>query len=62
MRIHPTINISQLKVYHDGSASFPTRPFPLTRPEPVVVNDDGTPEWEVERIPDHRRYGRRKIL
>jgi hypothetical protein len=37
MKIHPTINISQLKEYHDGSDAFPTRPAPLTRPAPVVV-------------------------
>ena len=34
----------------------------LTRPEPVAVSNDGAPEWEVERILDHRRSGRRKIL
>jgi hypothetical protein len=62
MKIHPTINISQLKEYHDGSAAFPARPVPLTRPEPVAVTNDGAPEWDVERILDHRRYGRRKIL
>ena len=62
MKIHPTINISQFKEYHDGSAAFPTRPAPLTRPDPEAVTNDGAPEWEVERILDHRRYGRRKIL
>lgn len=62
LKIHPTINISQLKEYHDGSAAFPTRPTPLTRPEPAAINNDGTAEWSVERILDHRRYGRRKIL
>jgi hypothetical protein len=62
MRIHPTINISQLKEYHDGSAAFPTRPISLTRPEPIVGTNDGAPEWEVERILDHRRYGRKKVL
>jgi hypothetical protein len=62
MRIHPTINISQLKEYHDGSAAFPTRPAPLTRPEPAAINNDGSPEWAVERILDHRRSGRKKTL
>ena len=62
LKIHPTINISQLKEYHDGSAAFPTRPAPLTRPPPEVVNNDGSAEWVVERILDHRRYGRRKVL
>jgi hypothetical protein len=62
MRIHPVINISQLREHHDGSAAFPSRPTPLTRPEPEAVSNDGAPEWSVERILDHRRYGRRKIL
>jgi hypothetical protein len=62
LKIHPTINVSQLKEYHDGSAAFPSRPTPLTRPEPEAVSNDGAPEWLVERILDHRRYGRRKIL
>ena len=62
MKIHPTINISQLKEYHDGTAAFPTRPSPLTRPEPTAITNDGTMDWEVERVLDHRRYGRKKIL
>lgn len=62
MRIHPVINVSQLKEYHDGAAAFPSRPVPLTRPEPAAVTNDGAPEWEVERILDHRRAGRRKVL
>jgi len=61
-RIHPVINVSQLKEYHDGTAAFPDRPTPLTRPPPVAVEDNGAPEWEVERILDHRRQGRRKVL
>ena len=52
----------RVKEYHDGSTSFPTRPIPLTRPEPVAITNDGSPEWAVERILDHRRYGRRKVL
>lgn len=62
MKIHPTINISQLKEYHDGLAAFPSRPAPLTRPEPAAIANDGSAEWDVERILDHRRFGRRKIL
>ena len=62
MKIHPTINISQLKEYHDGLAAFPSRPAPITRPEPAAIANDGAAEWEVERILDHRRFGRRKIL
>ena len=62
MRIHPTVNVSHLKPYHDGSAAFPTRPAPLTRPEPIAQPNDGAPDWEVERILDHRRQGRHKVL
>ena len=62
LKIHPTINVSQLKEYHDGSAAFPARPAAITRPEPAAVTNDGAPEWEVERILDHRSYGRRKVL
>jgi len=61
-RIHPVINVSQLKEYHDGTAAFPDLPTPLTRPPPVAVEEEGEPEWEVESILDHRRQGRRKTL
>jgi hypothetical protein len=62
LKIHPTINVSHLKQYIDGSAAFPSRPADITRPEPVAGPNDGSPEWEVERILDHRRYGRNKVL
>ena len=58
MKIHAVQNVSLLKRYKDGSASFPDRPQPLTRPEPVAVEDSGSPAWEVERILDHRHIGR----
>jgi hypothetical protein len=61
-RIHPVINVSRLKEYHDGTAAFPDRPTPLTRPPPVAVNEDGEGDWAVERILDHRRQGRRRTL
>jgi hypothetical protein len=62
LRIHPTINVSQLKEWHDGTAAFPDRPTPLTRPAPVAAEDNGAPAWEVERVLDHRRFGRRKVV
>ena len=54
------INVSQLKEYRDGTDLFPNRPQPLTRPDPVAKEDSGAPEWEVERILDHKTRGRSK--
>jgi hypothetical protein len=62
IKIHPVVNISQLKHYREGVTLFPDRPTPLTRPEPVVVEDNGAEEWEVKRILDHRYVGRVKRL
>lgn len=59
LRIHPTINISQLKAYHDGSDAFPFRPQPHSRPEPVSNEDNGAPSYDVERILDKRSSRRR---
>jgi hypothetical protein len=50
MQIHPVLNISRLKVYHDGHAAFPSRPRLHDRPAPVVSKEDGTDVFEVERI------------
>ena len=46
MKIHPVVNVSQVKKYH-GS---------LQRPPPIVI--DGEEEYQVEDILDHRRSGR----
>ena len=54
LKIHPVINISHLKEYRDGVLSFPDRPVPLTRPEPEALDDNGAPEWLVDRLLDHR--------
>jgi hypothetical protein len=43
-----------LKEYHDGANAFPNRPTQITRPDPIAVEDNGAPEWEVERVLDHR--------
>ena len=52
-----------LKLFKDGSAQFPDRPIPFNRPPPVVTEDSGSPEFEVERVLDHRWSGRgRKVL
>jgi hypothetical protein len=63
LRIHPVINISHLKEYHDGTRAFPDRPVRLTRPEPAAIDDNGAPAWSVDRLLDHRkvRRGARQI-
>lgn len=58
LKIHPVINISHLKEYRDGVLAFPDRPAPLTRPEPEALDDNGAPEWRVDRLLDHRKVRR----
>ena len=58
LKIHPVINISHLKEYRDGVRAFPDRPVRLTRPEPEAIDDNGAPEWLVERLLDHRKIKR----
>ena len=41
-------------------SSFPDRPVSITRPEPEAVDDNGTPEWLVHRLLDHRKVKRGK--
>jgi hypothetical protein len=62
MKIHPVFNVNKLKLYQDGVVAFPHRPTSITRPEPIAVEDNGAPVFEVERILDHRRSGRRKVI
>jgi hypothetical protein len=57
LKIHPVINISNLKEYHDGVEKFPDRPLVLNRPDPVAVEDSGSPIFEVDKILDHRKIG-----
>ena len=58
LKIHPVINIGHLKEYHDGVRAFPDRPVRLTRPEPEALDDNGAPEWLVDRLLDHRKVKR----
>ena len=58
LKIHPVINISHLKEYRDGARAFPDRPVLLTRPEPEALDDNGAPEWVVDRLLDHRKVKR----
>ena len=58
LKIHPVINISHLKEYRDGAQAFPDRPVTLTRPPPEALDDNGAPEWLVDRLLDHRTVKR----
>jgi len=55
-RIHPVINISQLKPYHDGAKEFPHRSPAPSRPPPVTAHPTmaSESEWEAEEILDSR--------
>jgi len=54
LRIHPVINVSQLKLYRDGSREFPYRPVAAARPPPQAADAHGQTQYEVERVVDHR--------
>jgi len=59
MRIHPVLNISRLKAYHDGSTTHPDRLLPHSRPPPECIHEDGAEIYEVERILEQRGRGAR---
>lgn len=59
--IHPTVNVSRLRRYVDGSAEFPMRAAEHWRPEAEAVLDaNGDKEWEVERVLAQRGSNRRR--
>jgi len=60
--MHPTVNVSRLRKFVDGSEQFPSREVEEWRPSGVVVRDEnGQLEFEVERILAQRgRDGRAK--
>jgi hypothetical protein len=58
MHRHPVINVSDLKLYQDGTVSHPHRPPPHDRPPPELIQEDGEEVYEVERIIAHRKVGR----
>jgi len=60
LQIHPTINISRLKAYRDGQATFPDRNVPHSRPPPEVIEADGSQQFEVDRIIASRGRGRKR--
>jgi hypothetical protein len=57
IRIHPVLNVSRLKVYHEGTSTFSTRPTPNPRPPPEIR--DGEEQFEVESILAKRGVGAR---
>ena len=60
MQIHPVLNISRLKAYHNGVAGFPDRRPPHhDRPPPETVREDGAQIFEVDRLLAVRGTGRR---
>jgi hypothetical protein len=63
IRIHPIVNVSQLKKYHDGSAAFPDRRAPHSRPEPEAIDGSGLPIYIAERVLESRVVrGQRQYL
>ena len=58
MQIHPVLNISRLKPYHDGREEFPLRKTGEDRPAPQV-GPDGEEQYEVESIIARRGKGAR---
>jgi hypothetical protein len=58
MQIHPVLNVSRLKAYHDGRVAFPLRTRADTRPPPATTSADGD-EYEVESILAKRGKGAR---
>lgn len=59
LQIHPVLNISRLKTYHDGQQLFPDRPAPETRPPPEASTDGDASTFQVESILAKRGSGSR---
>jgi len=61
--LHPTFNISRLKLYRDGSERFPTRPQQLHQPPAVSTDTNGVASYEVESVLAQRGgRGRMQLL
>jgi hypothetical protein len=58
LQIHPVLNVSRLKAYHDGRVAFPLRTQADTRPPPAASSSDGD-QYEVESILAKRGKGAR---
>jgi hypothetical protein len=60
--LHPTFNISRLKMYRDGRAQFPDRPQRHTQPPAVSSDTNGDTEYAVECVVAQRGPARRREL
>ncbi len=60
--LHPTVNISRLKLYRDGSERFPGRPQRHAKPPAVDTDTNGVKSYEVERIVAQRGPPRSRQL
>ena len=61
--LHSTFNISRLKLHHDGSARFPTRPQPLHQPPAVDADTNGDAIYDVDAVLAQRGgRGRKELL
>lgn len=58
LQIHPVLNVSRLKAYHDGRVAFPLRNRADTRPPPATTSSDGD-QYEVDSILAKRGKGAR---
>ena len=60
MSIHATVNVSQLRAYHDGRTAFPNRPRApgADRPPPESTDSAGQPAYVVERVLAQQGKGR----
>jgi hypothetical protein len=61
--LHPTFNISRLKLYREGRTQFPTRPQQLPQPPAVDRDTNGVAEYEVDSVLAQRgAVSRRELL
>jgi hypothetical protein len=60
--LHPTVNISRLKLYRDGRERFPDRPQRLTQPPAVDADTNGAPRYKVECVLAQRGRGAKSEL
>jgi len=57
--LHPTVNISRLKLYRDGRVLFPSRPVQFQQPPAVSTDTNGAESYEVESVLAQRGGGAR---
>ena len=61
--LHPTINITRLKLYRDGRSSSPSRPQRIYQPPAVDTDTNGEARYEVEAVLASRgTHARRELL